>query len=535
MTAATKPKAKRRRRKKKPSSAEERRLRRVETTAFNPVAFGEYYVRPYDENWSRPLPQLAGQMLGFAKSVRRGVVMTPPEFLKTTVLSQLYPLWLTYRYAATGKLGLLAGMLLSEEQGLAERNLSVIAWHIEHNERLAGDFVDVHGRPLVEPDPSEDKWTDDALIVRRPGVSKDPTWQAKGLNSQGIQGARLRHLIGDDVVTPRSADSPAIQRRAKRLWDTQVTTRVLEDGQALIAGNFNHPKDLLSELAGKSAYKVFKRPALHVKGKPETPPKNPRSRSAVLALPERWSRLRLLTELSEKPASFGAVYLLRAGAEGGTLLRSEWVGRIGREDLPKLNRRYLLAIDPAPGSETDPDPSFFSITAGCWTDRHLDVLESFAARLEPTEQVRVLGDFADRYAELGPLVGIAVAKISLDRYFRGAVEVGRPDLRPLLHEVPLPPDASKTDRLALLGPYARSGWLRILETAWTEQTSSADDREQEESLSEQWTALPNQNHDDRLDSLDVLVREARRGGAQPVVSKKKPKDPTAEDLLTKEM
>jgi hypothetical protein len=520
------------------SSGIEARRKRAEVAAGNPVFFGEHYVRPYDEAWDRDLPRVARQMLGFAKKVRRGVLMSPPEFLKTTMVSQLYPLWLTYRYAAAGKLGQLTGMLLSEEEDLARGNLSVIVWHIEHNERLANDFIDTEGRPLVEPDPDEDKWTDSEIIVRRPGAQKDPTWQAKGLNSQGIQGSRLRHLIGDDLITPRSADSPALQKKAKKLWDTQITTRVFEDGQAIIAGNFHHPKDLLSTLASKQAYQVFKRPAMHVKGKPEVPPKNPRQRSTVLALPERWSRLRLLQELAEKPATFEQIYLLRAGAEGGTLLKDSWVTRIALAEVAKLNRVYLMGLDGAPGSETDPDPSFFSLTIGVLTNKHLDVLESIAVRCEPTDQVELLADKVTEYQEKGRHVGgIGVPKIALDRYLKGAILVGHPELRPLLHEHSIADGPrAKTERLAHLGTYFMGGWARCLETAWTQQTADPDDREQEETLGEQWNALPNQNHDDRLDSLDLLIREAvERGPAIVVSSPEKPGTSITGDLHEKAM
>jgi hypothetical protein len=106
-------------------------------------------------------------MLFFAIHVRRGIVWTPPEWLKTTTLSQLYPLWLTYRWAANGNIDRLAGMLMSEEQKLAQRNLGVVSWHIEFNERLQRDFLDDVGRPLVEPDPDADKWTDSEIVVRR--------------------------------------------------------------------------------------------------------------------------------------------------------------------------------------------------------------------------------------------------------------------------------------------------------------------------------------------------------------------------------
>jgi hypothetical protein len=498
--------------------AKSKRLKRVEAAAANPVFFGEHYVRPFDEKWDRPLPFVAREILAFARRVRRGVIITPPEFLKTTMVSQLYPLWLTYRYAQYRKIGQLTGMLLSEEQDLAEGNLSVVTWHIEHNPRLAADFIDTEGRPLVEPDEEEDKWTDSEIVVRRPGASKDPTWSAKGLNSKGIQGKRLKHLIGDDLITPASADSPAKQKTARKLWDTQITTRVFEEGQAIIAGNFNNPKDLLSELGGKKSYRVLRRPAMYVDGDRSKPPTNPRSRNVELNLPERWSRLRLLRELAEKPASFPRIHLLRSGLEGGKLLRTSWVRRITLADVHDLTKIYIFGLDGAPGSEDAPDPSYFSITVAALTQFHFDVVESFADRCEPTEQVEVLAQKVKAYQELGHVGGIGVAKIALDRYFKGAVLVGHPELRPFLHEIPIS-EASKTDRLSHLGTYFRSGWARVVETAWSEQTASQEHREQEETLGEQWAALPYQHHDDRLDSLDVALREAvdRMGGGQPTV------------------
>lgn len=517
------------------ASGEEKRARRVSLAAWNPVFFGEYYVRPYDERWIGKLPRVACEQLGFAASVKRGVIITPPEFLTTTMISQLYPLWLTFRYAIAGQISKLTGMLLSEEQDLAERNLSVTAWHIEFNERLALDFCDSEGRPLIEPDPDEDKWTDSEIIVRRPSKSKDPTWQAKGLNSQGIQGARLMHLIGDDVVTPRSADSPAIQKKARRLWDMQVTTRVLEEGQALIGGNFNHPKDLLSSLAGRNSYKVYRRPSLHVKGKPDTPPADPRDEKAIVQMPERWTRERLMADLAEKAAVFPAVHLLRAASEGGEDLKAAWVKTIALSDVAK-RPKWLIAIDPAPGAEVDPDPSFFALKVGALTPRHLQVVESIADRIGTTEQVELLTQKAREIMQRvhrvgGSFMGIAVSKIALDRYFRGAVEVGNPDLRPLLHEVSIG-QGSKSDRISGLGPYAKSGWLQIVEEAWTEQTASQDHRDQDESLREQWVNFPTQNHDDRLDALDVLIRAARDkgGGETRVVSESD--DPQADPSMT---
>lgn len=494
------------------ASPAERRAKRVGIACVNPVFFGETYVRPYDENWTGALPELPRQVLGFTMSVRRGVVMTPPEFLKTTVVSQVYPLWLTYLYAQAGKLSLLHGALMSELQELAERNLSVIAWHIENNPRLREDFVDVHGRPLVEPDPDQDKWTDEEIIVRRATPSKDPTWQAKGVKTT-IQGARLNHLIGDDLVTPGSAKSVAKQRDALHRWDSEVTTRLVATGQAIIAGNFNHPKDLLSTIANRSSYRTLRRPAMHVPGNVEEAPEDPRDPEAIIALPEKWPRARLMEELADKPLQYPTIYLLRSATKGGKALREGWVTRITLEDVPVEGRVFLFSLDPAPGAEVDPDPSFFTITVGILTATHLDIVESFAARLEPTEQVELLSEKVAARRKQGHVGGIGISKVSLDKYARGAFEVGDPSLRPLLHPHKVG-EGAKAERLAHLGAYFKGGWARVLESAWTAQTSDIEDRDQETTLAEEWTTLPMQRHDDRLDGVDVLIREAmERGGA----------------------
>jgi hypothetical protein len=491
----------------------ERREKRVAIACVNPVFFGETYIRPYDDDWTSVLPGVPRQMLAFAMSVRRGVIMTPPEFLKTTTVSQVYPLFLTYRYAQAGKLSHLHGALMSELQELAERNLSVIAWHIEHNELLREDFVDVHGRPLVEPDPEQDKWTDDEIIVRRPTPSKDPTWQAKGVKTT-IQGARLNHFIGDDLVTPGSAESAAKQRDALKRWDTEVTARLVANGQAIVAGNFNHPKDLLSTIAARPQYRVLRRPSLHVPGNPEEAPEDPRDPTAIVALPEKWPRKRILEDLSEKPFKFPVIHLLRSAQKGGTMLREAWVTRITLEDIPREGRTILFSLDPAPGAEVDPDPSFFTITVGILTREHLDVVQSYAARMTPTEQVETLSNMvASRRAE-GHVGGIGISKVALDKYARGAFEVGDASLRPLLHAHPVG-EGSKIERLAQLGTYTKGGWCRVVESAWTAQTSAPDDREQETTLAEEWMTLPMQKHDDRLDGLDVLIREAISLGGHP--------------------
>jgi hypothetical protein len=461
-------------------------------------------VRPYDPHWIEPLPSFSKEMLRFALRWPRAVIILPPEFLKTTLLSQLLPLWLTFRASVLGQL--MRGMLLSEEEDMAIQNLSVVKWHIMNNEDLRADFSDHYKRPLVVPDETEQVWREDAIIVRRKGTSKDPTWVAKGINSTGVQGRRLDWLIGDDVVTPANAFSPAKREKALRDWDMQITARLVETGKAVVCGNFNDPEDLVSTLAKRKRYRVFRRPALAHPERPSEPLplSDPR---AVCLWPSNWSRARLAAEHDEKPTRFERLYLLRVGDAEGRKLRTRWVTQIEEADTPWRYCRFFMAIDPAPGSEED-DPDFFNVSIGGLHAHGLDLVESFDIRETPVDQVRLVGALHDRYDRLGTgIFAIGVSRVALDRYFQGALTIGRPDLEHKL--VPISAgNVAKEERLEALGPYARSGWLRVQRRVWADKSSDPDDQWQELTLAEQWRTFPGV-HDDKLDGLDILIRTAR--------------------------
>jgi hypothetical protein len=486
----------------------EKRLQRVKRALANPVFFAETYYRPYDQHWVEMMPPFSQEMLRFIRQTQRGVVMLPPEFMKTTICSQVYPLWLTYRSAVMKKM--MRGMLASEEEGLAAANLAVIAWHIENNEFLARDFVDSKGKALVFPDPTEECWRYDAIIVNRPGASKDPTWQAKGLDSKGVQGRRIDCLIADDLVTPKNAMSPTLRRRALDFWDLQFETRLVASGQAVVCGNFNDIRDLLSTLAIRPGYSTFKRPSIHSVEDPSEPPKesdlNNEERS-VLTWPSVWTRKRLMQERQSKPQRFRRIHLLDSRAEMGEQLKVEWMQVIDPTETPLKYARYYIGLDPAPGSGED-DADYFNITVGALHGSNLDVVEIRDVRADVPRQVDLVGLMHDRYQRLGMgVVAIGCARITLDRYFRGALTIARKDLGHKIVEVSIA--GNKEERLESLGPYAQSGFLRVWEQMWLGLLSDATDQWQELSLYEQWRDFPQARHDDKLDGLDVMIRTAR--------------------------
>ncbi|WP_297775443.1 hypothetical protein, partial [Mycobacterium sp.] len=405
---------------------EQRRRQRVARALANPAYFAEVYVRPYDPNWTSGLPSFAIDMLSFSLAQRRSVVMLPPEFLKTTLLSQVLPLWLIVDSVAREQQ--LRGMLLSEEERMAVGNLSVIAWHVVNNERIAADFIDSKGNPLIVPDPEEQVWREDAIIIKRPGASKDPTWQAKGLDSKGIHGRRLDWMIGDDVITPRNATSPALRKRALDVMDLVVLTRIVKTGKVLMAGNFNDPKDLLHTLSARKGWGTFKRPSMHMPGRPDVAPKESQLTEAELLWPDNWTRERLLEEYEATPNRFRRIHLMDPRAEHGERLNVGWVTIIEPDDTPLHYAKFFMALDPAPGGEGD-DLDFFNITVVALHNRNLDLVESFDVRASPGRQATLVGMIHDRYNRIGQgVVAIGVSKVALDRYFEGVLDVVRDDL-----------------------------------------------------------------------------------------------------------
>ena len=484
---------------------ERARRDRVTRALANPVYFAEQYVRPYDPAWVTPMPFFGREMLAFALREPRAVVMLPPEFMKTTLLSQVLPLWLTIVSVTEEKM--LRGMLMSEEEDMAKGNLATIKWHIENNERILTDFVDQQGRPIVAPSTTQPLWTETQIIVNRKGTSKDPTWQAKGLDSKGVHGRRLDWFIGDDVITPRNAHSPALRKTASDKIELEVETRLVRGAHMLLCGNFHDTKDLLHTMAQRPDWKLMRRVAIHKPGKPDVPARESEIDTADLLWPENWDRERLKKIARSTPNRFRRIYLMDPRAEHGERLNTNLVELIDPAETPLKYGKFYIGIDPAPGGDGD-DLDFFNITVGCSHELNLDVVESMNVRA-PHQQAALVGAIHDRYQRLGMGVSaIGIAKVALDNYFKNTLQAVRPDLIPKIVPVSVG-STNKEVRLEALGVYAQSRWLRIWNTVWEKRTSGPADRHQELTLAEEWRDFPFGSHDDRLDGLDMMVRTAQ--------------------------
>jgi hypothetical protein len=231
-------------------------------------------------------------------------------------------------------------------------------------------------------------------------------------------------------VTPLHSASHAKQVEAIRVWDQQTTRRLIDEGQAIIAGNYNHPKDLLSTIAARDRWDVMKRPALHIPGNIEEAPEDYRDPEAIETLPEKWPKRRLYEEAADSPGTFPVVYLLRSSTSGAALLREHWVRRIDPSENPPDRPRLPDEPRPGPGRGGRPRSVVLHDHRRHPHREHLDVIESYADRIPPTEQAEVLSAKVAHYRERGHVGGIAVSKVALDRYAKGGFEIATPRSAP---------------------------------------------------------------------------------------------------------
>lgn len=486
---------------------EARRKARVRRALTDPAYFGEMYLRPYDPAWTTPMPRHGREMLAQAIGNPNSITMLPPEYAKTTWMSQLLPIWLTLSWTARGKI--LRGFLMSEEENMAKGNLRVIATNLLENERILADFVDESGRPIVRKSTKEEVWNDGQIIVERPGTSKEPTWVAKGLDSKGIHGRRLDWAIVDDIITPSSGESPQLRERAKVVFDLVLRERIVATGHIAVVGNFISEKDLLHELSRRENWVMTKRPSMHL---PDQPSVAPEERDLLrddiqLLWPDVWPRERLLQRYREAPNRFRRVHLMDPHADGGERLQTDWVRLIEDAKTPLASCDFYMSIDPNAGGETD-DLDYGVVTVGAVHPLGIDVVESYSVRGDPGRLAALAGILYDRWNRIGNGVRkLGMSKVSLDQVFSALLKEIRPDLHMIAEGIHAPGD--KETRLEALGGYAQAGTFRVWEEVWVQQTSAIADRHQELSLRDEWRDFPFGNHDDRLDGLDMLLRTIR--------------------------
>jgi hypothetical protein len=240
-----------------------RRLR-IELARRDVNAFLELVVR--DEQTGAPIRQadLHRRWHALADEHDHLVIWAAIEHGKSVTLSIGRTLW------DLGRDPTLRFAIVSNTHAQAVRFVRTTARYIERSRELHEVF------PSLRP---ASPWTESAITVARPTLSKDPSVVGYGLHG-AVLGSRTDRVVLDDVLDYESTRT-AEQRKITRDWVTStLLSRTTARGRILVVGNAWHPEDLLNDLAARG-WPAYRFPIERDDGTPRWPEAWPPERIAA--------------------------------------------------------------------------------------------------------------------------------------------------------------------------------------------------------------------------------------------------------------
>jgi hypothetical protein len=286
------------------------RVHVAEAARSNPKVFAQFVLRDEGTGNAIKLAPIHRSWHDLMSTRKRLVVWSHIESGKTSQISigrVLYEL---------GRDTSLRACVLSNTHHQAVKIVRTISRYIEQSAELALVF------PKLRPGK---QWTESALTVDRPFLSKDPSVQAIGIHGN-ITGARLDLVIVDDVLDYENTRTP---KGRDELWDwmrATLTGRLTSNARFFVVGTAFHPEDALHRYAKQfGPESAVRYPVLaDVDGTPRWP--------------ERWSRERIEEKRTELgPVEFARQMLCVPRDDTQATFKREWVD-IG---LRKGNGRSL--------------------------------------------------------------------------------------------------------------------------------------------------------------------------------------------------
>lgn len=168
-------------------------------------------------------------------SIKRLLIVAPPEHAKTVWCSQIFPAWCIGRNPQ--------GHVLHVSVTATVAKLNSVA--IRDTLELNLDYRRVF--PEIRPDHRKG-WGEAEWFVRRanPG-DKDATFAAAGFDGPIIS-RRAHLLIVDDPHNEETASSPTYRKRTIRRFRRQAMSRLSPDGRAIVVSTRWHHHDLVGDL-----------------------------------------------------------------------------------------------------------------------------------------------------------------------------------------------------------------------------------------------------------------------------------------------
>lgn len=298
----------------------------------------------------------------FMQETRRGVLFSAVEHGKTScVIAQI--LW---------NLGINPNCriaIVSNTAAQAQKLLSSVKKYIEGSVYLHECF------PNLKPG---ETWHSEAIIIKRPGILKDPSVQAIGIGGP-INGSRVDLMFLDDVCDFENTRTVEAMQKLAEWWDTTASTRITQEGRVIVVGTPWDNMDLMHNLSNRPGFASLRFPAVE---NPDDPPNAWRPR-----WPEQWPVSRLLdVHKNTTPAAWARKYLVKIASKESSRFDQKWL------DIMVQNGAQYEYYSRAPVSHGQAWPTFTGVDLGVGQDENHDLTAFFTIAIEPNTKRRVVVD-----------------------------------------------------------------------------------------------------------------------------------------------
>ncbi len=295
-----------------------------DVSLFAATFFGEYLL---------PFEPFHVEVLRFAASVPKGLVLLPCSHGKTELCSKILPIFEICRNQNVEII------LVAHTYPDAEMLGAAILRELEQNERL----IEAYG-PFVPSAKQHYPWGATAFsVMKRTHRGKDATLEIFGTGSS-IFGHRADLVIGDDILDIENSSSE-IRRSGVQRWFDEGVLKTLDPtkGRIVLVGTVMHYLDLYADIQDRPGWEVLKKQAITYDGEG-----TPRA-----LWPNRWPLSRLMDEKRQGTIAFERRFQNIVYPEGMLKFRESDI-ELCKDETRRVGDRgdsweIIIGIDPAVG------------------------------------------------------------------------------------------------------------------------------------------------------------------------------------------
>ena len=198
----------------------------------------DFFLAHFFPHRLRELKPFHLELIRYATEARLGLIFYPAGHGKTTIVSELLPIW------AICKDPNIRIANIAKDEKAAQDNTRSIQSELMQNEPLIEAFGP------FKPEDDSKAWSLTRFDVeKRSRRGRSSTFAAFGAGSRGTLGYRSDWSVCDDVVTDKNSETPE-QRDKLKQWFNQGPRTMAEgaSGRLTVVGTLFHPEDLYHDL-----------------------------------------------------------------------------------------------------------------------------------------------------------------------------------------------------------------------------------------------------------------------------------------------